>query len=79
MSKRTCLCGEVIESSEDYGPASQTVLKWYPHGRAFGDPATRSKFFLCSRHTTELVDYLEAVRENIPVVVMRETQDAFEG
>lgn len=79
MTPRKCLCGDVLPADENYGPVSQTLLKWYEHGRSFGEPGTRRKFFLCSRHTTELVDYLEAVAENIPVVVMRETQDAFES
>jgi hypothetical protein len=76
---RKCICGERIEPDENYGPASQHLFKWYPHGRAFGSPGTRRKFYLCSRHTNELADYLEAVSENIPVIVMRETQDAFES
>jgi len=79
MSKRKCLCGESLTYSDQYGPVSQTLLKWYEHGQSFGEPGTRRKFYLCPRHTTEMVDYLEAVAENIPVVVMRETQDAFES
>ncbi len=63
MTPRTCLCGQVIEPSTEYGPAAQMLLKWYENGRSFGEPATRTKFFLCREHTNEVVEYMDAIAE----------------
>lgn len=72
MSKRQCICGEVLTPDEGYGPVSQTLLKWYPHGRSFGEPATRRKFFLCRKHTNEIVTYLDAIASGKGVAVVEE-------
>ena len=61
MAPRTCLCGEKIEFSEEYGPASSNLMKWYENGKSFGSPATRRKFYLCRHHTNEMVEYLDAI------------------
>lgn len=63
MTPRTCLCGERLQHSEEYGPVSQMLLKWYENGRSFGDPATRRKFYMCREHTMEMVSYMEALSE----------------
>lgn len=73
MTKRTCLCGEILEANEEYGPCSQLVYKWYQHGRSFGEPARRRKFYLCDAHTREIQSYLEAVASGQPVAVVLDT------
>lgn len=72
MSKRKCLCGEALLYSEQYGPVSQTLLKWYEHGQSFGEPSTRRKFYLCPAHTNEMVKYLDAVASGRDVAVVEE-------
>lgn len=72
MAPRTCLCGGVIEWDEEYGPASQVLLKWYENGKSFGLPGTRRKFYLCREHTNELVDYLDCLHAGRGVAVIKE-------
>lgn len=72
MTPRTCLCGEVLPFKEEYGPASSNLMKWYPNGKSFGSPATRRKFYLCDKHTNEMVDYLDCIAEGRGVAVIKE-------
>lgn len=69
---RVCLCGTEIPFKEEYGPASQVLLKWYENGTSFGQPSTRRKMFLCALHTNEIVDYLDALASGDNVAVVRE-------
>lgn len=72
MAPRTCICGRQLEWSQDYGPVSQNLFKWYPDGKSFGTPGTRRKFYLCREHTMEVTEYLEALHEGVPVAVIKE-------